>query len=377
MIYLDYAANTPIDKEVLDYYYEISQKYYGNPNSNHKMGLMAKEVIDKAMENIAKKFGVSKEEIIYTSGATESNNMAIKGVCERYKNNGKHIIVSSLEHNSIIASATAMQEKGFDVDLVPVNKDGLVDITELKKLIREDTILVSIVSVDSEIGLVQPIEEISKLLKNYPNIHFHTDAVQAIGKVKIDYSDVDLITFAPHKFYGVNGIGVLIKRKNTNLIPIINGGKSTTVYRSGTPVTPLIASVDKALDIALSNLEDRYNYVLNLNKMIIDHLKKYSFIHINNTDKSIPFTINFSIKGINSMDFAKMLEEKDVYISTKTSCCPLNTPSKLVYALTRDKSLALTSLRVSLSHLTTKEEINSFLNIFDECVEELKRNGKI
>lgn len=377
MIYLDYAANTPIDKEVLDYYYEISQKYYGNPNSNHKMGLMAKEVIDTATENIAKKFGVSKEEIIYTSGATESNNMVIKGVCERYKNNGKHIIVSSLEHNSIIASATAMQEKGFDVDLVPVNKDGLVDITELKKLIREDTILVSIVSVDSEIGLVQPIEEISKLLKNYPNIHFHTDAVQAIGKVKIDYSDVDLITFAPHKFYGVNGIGVLIKKKNTNLIPIINGGKSTTVYRSGTPVTPLIASVDKALDIALSNLDDRYNYVLDLNKMIIDHLKKYSFIHINNTDKSIPFTINFSIKGINSMDFAKMLEEKDVYISTKTSCCPLNTPSKLVYALTRDKSLALTSLRVSLSHLTTKEEINSFLNIFDECVEELKRNGKI
>lgn len=377
MIYLDYAANTPIDKEVLDYYYEISQKYYGNPNSNHKMGLMAKEVIDKATENIAKKFGVSKEEIIYTSGATESNNMAIKGVCERYKNNGKHIIVSSLEHNSIIASATAMQEKGFDVDLVPVNKDGLVDITELKKLIREDTILVSIVSVDSEIGLVQPIEEISKLLKNYPNIHFHTDAVQAIGKVKIDYSDVDLITFAPHKFYGVNGIGVLIKKKSTNLIPIINGGKSTTVYRSGTPVTPLIVSVDKALDIALSDLDDRYNYVLDLNKMIIDHLKKYSFIHINNTDKSIPFTINFSIKGINSMDFAKMLEEKDVYISTKTSCCPLNTPSKLVYALTRDKSLALTSLRVSLSHLTTKEEINSFLNIFDECVEELKRNGKI
>ena len=377
MTYLDYAANTPIDKEVLDYYYEISQKYYGNPNSNHKMGLMAKEVIDKATENIAKKFGVSKEEIIYTSGATESNNMAIKGVCERYKNNGKHIIVSSLEHNSIIASATAMQEKGFDVDLVPVNKDGLVDITELKKLIREDTILVSIVSVDSEIGLVQPIEEISKLLKNYPNIHFHTDAVQAIGKVKIDYSDVDLITFAPHKFYGVNGIGVLIKKKNTNLIPIINGGKSTTVYRSGTPVTPLIASVDKALDIALSNLDNRYNYVLDLNKMIIDHLKKYSFIHINNTNKSIPFTINFSIKGINSVDFAKMLEEKDVYISTKTSCCPLNTPSKLVYALTRDKSLALTSLRVSLSHLTTKEEINSFLNIFDECVEELKRNGKI
>ena len=372
MIYLDYAANTPIDKKVLDYYYDISQKYYGNPNSVHKIGKDAKNVIDKATENIAKKFGVSKEEIIYTSGATESNNMAIKGVCEKYKNKGKHIIISSLEHNSIIASATVMQDKGFDVDLVPINKEGLVDINELKKLIREDTILVSIVAVDSEIGLVQPIEEISILLKQYPNIHFHTDATQAIGKVKIDYSNVDLITFSPHKFYGINGIGVLIKKKNTNLIPLISGGKSTTIYRSGTPVTPLIASVDKALDIALFNQDDRYNYVLDLNKKVINHLKKYNFIHINNTDKSIPFTINFSIKGVNSKDFAKMLEEKDVYISTKTSCCPDNTPSKLVYALTKDESLALTSVRISISHLTTKEEIEKFLEIFDECIDNLK-----
>lgn len=377
MIYLDYAANTPIDKEVLDYYYEISQKYYGNPNSIHKMGRNAKEVIDKASENIAKKFGVSAEEIIYTSGATESNNMVINGICERYKNNGKHIIVSSLEHNSIIASATLMQDKGFDIDLVPVNKEGLVDIEELKKLIREDTILVSIVAVDSEIGLVQPIEKISRLLKDYPNIRFHTDATQAIGKVKIDYSDVDLITFSPHKFYGINGIGILIKKKNTNLIPLISGGKSTTVYRSGTPVTPLIAAASKALDIAVSNQEDRYNYVLELNKKIVNHLKKYSFIHINNTDNSIPFIINFSIKGVNSNSLAKMLEEKDVYISTKTSCCPENTPSKLVYALTKDKSLASTSLRVSISHLTTKAEISSFFNILDECIEELKKDGKI
>ena len=377
MIYLDYAANTPIDKKVLDYYYDISQHYYGNPNSTHKVGRYAKDIIDNATDNIAKKFGVSKEEIIYTSGATESNNMAIKGVCEKYKNKGRHIIISSLEHNSIIASATVMQDNGFDVDLVPINKDGLVDINELKKLIRNDTILVSIVSVDSEIGLVQPIEEIGKFLKEYPNIHFHTDATQAIGKVKIDYSNVDLITFSPHKFYGVNGIGVLIKKKNTNLIPIISGGKSTTVYRSGTPVTPLIASVAKALDIALSNLDDRYNYVLELNNKIINHIKKYSFIHINNTDKSIPFTINFSINNVNSKDFAKLLEEKEVYISTKTSCCPDNTPSKLVYELTKDKSLALTSVRVSISHLTTKEEIEKFLKIFDECIDKLKNNKKL
>lgn len=377
MIYLDYAANTPVDKEVLDYFYDISTNYYANPNSIHKLGLAAKNIIDTATKNIADNLHVLPEEVIYTSGATESNNMVIKGVCERYKNKGKHIILSSLEHNSTIASATFMQDKGFDVDLVPVNSNGLIDMNELKKLIRDDTILVSIVSVDSELGLVQPIEEIGEFLRDYPNIIFHTDATQAIGKVDIDFTNVDLISFTPHKFYGIPGIGVLIKKKNVNLIPLISGGKSTTVYRSGTPTTALIASADKALDIALKNEKKRYNHALKLNKKITEHLKTYDFIHINNTDKSVPFTINFSIKGINSKDFAKMLEDNEVYVSTKTTCCPENTPSKLVYALTKDKSLASTSLRVSVSHLTTEEEIDEFIKIFDKCIEELKTNGKI
>lgn len=377
MIYLDYAANTPVDKEVLDYFYDISLKYYGNPNSVHKIGVEAKKIIDDSTKNIAKNLGVLPEEIIYTSGATESNNMVIKGVCERYRNKGKHIIVSSLEHNSIIASATYMQEKGFDVDLVPITDKGLIDVEELKKMIRDDTILVSIVAVDSEIGLVQPIEEIGKLLKKYPNTLFHTDATQAIGKVSIDFSNVDLISFTPHKFYGIPGIGVLVKKKDVNLVPIIHGGKSTTIYRSGTPTTALIASADIALDIALKHQKERYKHVQELHDKVLDHFKKYNFIHVNSTKDSVPFTTNFSIKGVNSKDFAKLLEEREVYVSTKTTCCADNTPSKLVYALTKDKSLASTSLRISISHLTTKKEIEEFLKIFDECIKVLKDNGKI
>lgn len=377
MIYLDYAANTPVDKEVLDYYNEISLKYFGNPNSTHKLGRDAKEVIEKATDIIAKRFNVLPEEIIYTSGSTESNNMVIKGICKRYKNRGKHIILSSLEHNSIMASATSLQEEGFEIDLVPINSKGIVEVDELKKLIRDDTILVSIVAVDSELGIVQPIEEIAKFLKDYSNVCFHTDATQAIGKIDIDYSNVDLITFAPHKFYGINGIGVLIKKKHVNIIPLINGGKSTTVYRSGTPVTPLIASAAKALEIALDKQKERFEYVKKINNIIISHMRDFKYIHINNTENSIPFTINISIKGINSREFTKMLEDREVYVSTKTSCCPENTPSKLVYALTKDKQLASSSLRISLSHLTTEEEINSFLNIFDECIKELEVNGKI
>lgn len=371
MIYLDYAASTPVDEDVLDNFIKVTKEEYANPNSSHDLGAKAKEMIDNSTNKIAELLGVSSEEIIYTSGATESNNLVIRGIAERYKNRGKHIIVSSLEHNSIIASCTYLQEIGYDIDLIPINSNGLVDIDSLKSMIREDTILVSVCAVDSEIGLTQPIEEIGELLKKYENIVFHTDASQAIGKVKIDYTNCDLITIAPHKFYGMNGISILFKKKNVSLKPIILGGKSTTVYRSGTPVINMITSTSVALEKALSLLDERYEYISKLNKKIINKLNEYDGVHINNTDRSIPHTINISIKGVKSDVFASKLNENHVMVSTKTSCCPVNTPSKLVYALTKDKKLASTSLRISLSHLTTDAEIDEFLNIFDKCYKEL------
>lgn len=376
MIYLDYAANSPVDELVLDTYYEATKKYFANPNSTHKLGLEAKNVIDNATKNIAKNLNVLSEEIIYTSGASESNNLVIQGVLNRYKNKGKHIIISKLEHNSIIAPLQVMQNNGFEVDMVGLNKDGLIDIDELKRLIRDDTILVSISSVDSELGIKQPIEEIAKLLKNYDNIIFHTDASQSIGKININFEDVDLVTIAPHKFYGINGIGALIKKKNIGLVPIIYGGKSTTIYRSGTPALPLIVSLDKALELALSNLEERNKYVKHLNEIVKSELLKYSDIHINSTENSIPYTINFSIQGILSKDFVNRLSEKEVYVSTKSACCPDGTPSKSVYALTGNKKEASSSIRISLSHLTKEEELNEFFNIFSKTYKEFK-NGKI
>ncbi len=377
MIYLDYAANTKVDKEVLDLYYDTALNNYGNPNSNHDFGKQSKKLIDESTKKIANLLNIEPEEIIYTSGATESNNLAIKGICERYKNYGKHILLSSLEHTSIIAPATIMQEEGFEVELIPVNKQGLIDIETLKQMIRKDTILVSVCSVDSELGLVQPIESIGKLLKDYPNTYFHTDASQAIGKVTLDYKDVDLITIAPHKFYGTSDIGILVKKKNIGLKPIINGGRSTTVFRSGTPNLPGIVATSKALDIALTHQKERETYINELNKKIIDFLKQYKCIHINNTDASIKSTINFSIKGIKSQDVVDYLSNKEIYLSSKTSCCPIGTPSKLIYALTQDKKLASTSIRLSISHITTKEEINTFMEVFKKYIEELKQNGKV
>ena len=376
MIYLDYAANAPVDDEVLDVFYNINKKYFANPNATHKLGKEAKEVIDKSTENIAKIFNILPEEIIYTSGASESNNLAIKGICERYKSKGKHIITTPLEHNSITAPLSVMQKDGFEVDVVPVTKEGLVNVEELKNMIREDTILVSVIAVDSEIGLKQPIEEIGKILKDYPNTFFHVDASQAIGKVDIDLTNIDLMTIAPHKFYGVNGFGALIKKKNVSLVPIINGGKSTTIYRSGTPVTAMVVALDKALEKAYANMNERNNYIKELNTMVKEGLSKYDKVHIISTENSVPHTLNIAIDGVKSLEIAKKLEDFDVYISTKTSCCPSETPSKLVYAITNNKNLALSSLRISFSHLTTKEEIEKFLDAFDKVLKEMT-NGKI
>ena len=377
MIYLDYVASTPVDKCVLKTFNEMTENYYANPNSSHKLGLLSSSLIDKSTLNIARNLGVLEEEIIYTSGASEANNLVIKGICERYKNRGKHILISALEHNSIVASATDMQEKGFDVEIIPVNKDGLVSIEDLRKMLRDETILVSVCHADSEIGLVQPIKEIGNLLKEYPNCFFHTDASQAIGKVPLGYDNVDLVTIAPHKFYGLNGTGILIKKKGVSLKPQISGGKSTTVYRSGTPCLADIASCDIALDIALKEREKRYKYIKKLSDKVKAKLQEYKDVHINNTHNSIPHTINFSIKKVRAIDIQNALEKYDIYVSTKTSCCPVNTPSKLVYALTKDKSLSTSSIRLSISHLTTKEEIEEFLKAFDNIYKEYQDNGKI
>ena len=241
MVYLDYAANAPVDEEVLEVYYETSKKYFANPNAEHKLGKEAKKLIDKATENIAKTLRVLPEEIIYTSGASESNNLVIKGVAERYKEKGNHIIISELEHSSVVAPVNYLANNGFDVTVIGLNSEGLVDIDALKSAITDKTILVSICSVDSELGTIQPVEEISKIVKEYPNCIFHTDATQAIGKVNIDFSNIDFITFAPHKFFGLNGFGALINRNNIKINPIIHGVKSTTIYRSGTPAA--LASV--------------------------------------------------------------------------------------------------------------------------------------
>lgn len=371
MVYLDYSATTPVNKEVLESFSKAALNYPGNSNSLHKLGVKSNELIEASTNQIAKLLNVRSDEIIYTSGASESNNLAIKGIASKYKNRGKHIITTMFEHSSIYGPISYLQKDGYEVDFVKTNDSGIVSIDELKNLIREDTILISIASVNSEIGIRQPIEEIAKFLKEYPKIIFHVDATQSIGKDNVDFNDVDLVSFSAHKFFGLKGIGCLIRKEKIQLEPIIHGGKSTTVYRSGTPALPLIVSLSKALRLSLESVDKNYRYVKELNDYLKDNLGKYERVKINSNDVCIPHILNISVVGIKPETMQHALEEYDIYISTQTACSSGSGVSKAVLALTNDEERASSSIRISLSAITTKEECDKFLECFSLCYEKL------
>ena len=376
-IYLDYAANTPVDKEVLETFNEITMEYFANPNSTHCLGKITKTKIEEITKNILdllqKETNIKADsEIIYTSGSSESNNLAIKGVAKAYKENGKHIISTFLEHSSVSGPLTYLKEQGYEIDIVNITSDGKVDIDHLKSLLRNDTILVSICYVDSEVGIVQPIDEISNILKEYPNCFLHVDCTQAIGKIKTNLENVDLISFAPHKFYGLNGFGALVKNKDIVLEPLIDGGASTSIYRSGTPIIGQISALEKALQITFEKFNERQQYVKRLNEKLRNGLLKYNDVKINTLSNENPFILNISVNGIKATEFKGKLEQYGVCISIKSACTVTITPSRIVMAMTHDKKRALSSWRISLGHLVKEEEIDEFLKIFDVCYKGFK-----
>ncbi|HHV13619.1 MAG TPA: cysteine desulfurase [Clostridiales bacterium] len=371
MLYLDYAANTPVDCEVLDCFADITKRYMANPNSLHLLGRQAKLKIDEFTENIASLLKVKASEIIYTSGASEANNLAIKGIVQAYRQNGRHIISTCLEHPSVSGALTYLQSQGYEIDLVDVTKDGTIDLEHFKELLRQDTVLVSVCMVDSELGVRQPVEEISSILKDYPNCYFHTDATQAVGKIPVPFEVADCITFTPHKFYGMNGSGILVKKEQVVLQPLIHGGTSTTIYRSGTPVIGLAAAVLKALELSYGDMEERLAKVKKSNEYLKEKLLQYKKVRMNSTEYSVPHILNISVQGVKGGLFQEALEEEEICVSVKSACSVPNSPSRPVYAVSRDKKNALCSWRISLSHLTSQEELDCFLEAFGRCYKRL------
>lgn len=371
MIYLDYSANTPVDPAVLEAFCKTEQTYIGNPNSTHCAGRSAREEMARVTEGIARLLGVEPSEIIYTSGASESNNLAIKGIAQASRHVGKHIISTALEHASVGGALTALQQQGYEIDLVDIRRDGTIDLEQLRDLLRKDTILVSVCAVDSELGTVQPIEQIGEILKDFPNCCLHVDATQAVGKCSLIWDGVDTMSIAPHKFYGLNGSGLLLKKKSLIIEPQIHGGSSTTLYRSGTPTLALAVSVEKALELALTCQEEWVSYVRELNDSLRRAFLQYPAVGINSPNGAVPHILNLSVKGVKGTVFQRMLSERGVCVSVKSACSTEGTPSKAVFAVSRDRRNALSSWRISLSHLTTKKEVEEFLQEFDHCYKEL------
>lgn len=357
MIYLDYAADTPPCEAALAAFTEAARAYGANPNASHALGLAARARYAEVTANVAALLGVTPEELVFTSGATEANNLAVLGLARAYHSHGGHIVIGPMEHASVTAPAMALKAEGFTVDIARVRPDGKIDLLHLQSLLRPDTVLLSLCAVDSEAGVVQPLGEVAALLRSYPNCRLHVDATQAVGKLPVDLTGASLFTCSPHKFYGVTGVGMLAVRGGLRLTPLWHGGAGASPYRSGTPALALAASAEAALAEAMQTLPERLAAVRALNARLRALLGGFAFVTLNSPTDASPFILNFSVAGMKAQALIAALSQRGVCVSSKSACCAPAAPSHPVLAMTGDRKRAMNTVRVSLSHLTTEGEL--------------------
>lgn len=370
MVYLDYSATTPVLPEVLDSYNKVTEEYFGNPNSLHSMGIKSRELLDSANKQVAELLNIKESEFVYTSGATQANNMAIIGAALTYCRYGKRIVISKMEHQSIYGIAKYLEKLGFTIDYVKVTSEGVIDFDDLKKKVTKDTILVSVCAVNSETGARQPLKTVRQVIrKNNENCILHSDMTQAIGKVNININDVDLATMSGHKIYGPKGIGLLYKNRNLVLTPLLFGAEDGDL-NPGTPPLPLIVAFSKSLRLALKDLSKKEEVVRKYNETIISHLSEYPKIKINSSKYCIPHILNISLMDIKPETFIHALEADEVYVSSNTACSK-GKKSESVMNMYNDNKRAETTIRISLSYMTLPSEISDFLTSFDKHYKEL------
>jgi len=369
VIYLDHASRTPTDPQVLAEFCRVENEFFANPMISHAAGRMSNDEINRVTTVMAKLLGASPNEIIFTSGATESNNLAIKGLTRAYRHTGKHIITTCLEHSSVSSPLAVLKDQGYEVELVDILPNGTVDLDHFRVLLRHDTVLVCVSWVDSELGAVQPIQAIREALEKYPNCRLHVDASQAVGKIPVSFEHIDTLSFSPHKFNGICGCGVLLKKKSTLLDIQIHGGLSATAYRSGTTALSLASSSCKALELAIARQNERFEKVQALRQYVVQALTQYPQVRINSPKDGSPYILNLSVKGIKGSDFQAILDEHGVCISVKSACSAVGTLSRPVLAVSKDKKNALNSWRIGFSHITEFAEVEEFLKIFAKIIE--------
>ena len=375
IIYLDNASTTKIYPEVLNSYNEVCDKFFGNCSSIHGLGVKSSALLAKSREQILKSLKLNDYDLVFTSGATEANNLALKGYCKQYKNRGKHIIVSRIEHPSILETAKQLEAmEGFEVTYLPVNSFGVIDLNDLKNAIRKDTILVSIMAVNNEVGSINDIHEISKIVRKYPKIAFHCDAVQSLGKIDIDYNDCDLITITSHKIHGPLGIGALVMKKRISLTAEICGGGQEDGLRSGTSNLPGAVAFAKAVRIAQEKIVERFEQVskvaIPLHKYVMESKDLYeinSFGHLN------PYIINFSLKNKKASVVVEALSNQNIIVSSISACHSKGEKaSYVVMEMGKDEWISHNTLRISLSEENTVEEMLTFINALIKIVGEIR-----
>ncbi len=378
--YLDNSATTRVFDEVANLAIKVMTEEYGNASSVHHMGTLSANRVIEAKESIARTLKVDPQEILFTSGGTESDNLALIGVARANKWRGKHIITTEIEHPAILETVAYLEKEGFEITKLSVDDKGIISLDELRAAIRPDTILVSIMFVNNEIGAVEPIEEAGKLIKALnPDTVFHVDAVQAYSKVLIRprSMNIDLLSVSGHKIHGPKGIGFLYIKKGTKIVPICYGGGQQKGMRSGTENVPGIAGLGLAAKMCHENFEEHIEKLYELKKYLIDSLnERLSDIKINGPEceKGAPHIVSVSIKGLRAETVLNMLSEKHIYVSAG-SACTSNNPhvSGTLRAIGLDNSLLESTIRISMSLLTTKEEIDYLLDTLCSQVETMRK----
>ena len=373
IVYLDNAATTVVNKKVLEAYNKAKELYFANPSSIHIPGQEANRLLEKAREQILNTFKASDHELIFTSGATEANNLAIKGYCLKHQNRGKHIIVSNVEHPSVLECAKQLEKYfGFEVTFLPVNKGGVIEVETLKKALRKDTILVSIMAVNNEIGTINPIHEIAELLKNYPLIAFHVDATQAVGKIDLPYNEIDMFSFSGHKIHGLNSSGALIKRKKIELLPLMSGGGQENNLRSGTNDVALAVSLAKALRLENEKISENYTKIAAISGYLKEYVVSHSDLYELNSGDN-PYIVNFSTKTKKASVIVEALSGRGVMVSSTSACHAKEEPiSYVVQALGKGDQLAHNTVRVSFSSDNSLEDVKALIFNLESLIKEIK-----
>ena len=375
-IYLDNSATTQVHPEVKDAIQPYLSEKYGNPSSIHHKGQEAKKAVEDARKKVADLINAEPKEIIFTGSGTEGNNMALKGIAFANKDRGKHIITTKIEHKSILNSTKWLEKQGFDVTYLNVDENGTVDIEQLKRTIRSDTILVSVMFANNEVGTVQPIEEISNLLKN-KSIYFHTDAVQATGKLGLNVKEIniDLLTLSGHKMHATKGIGALYIRKGTKIEPFMHGGGQERNLRSGTENVPEIVGMGKAAEIAKKDLEKNSIYLKKLGKKLKEDIfREIPEIILNgHPEKRLPGNLNISFKYIEGESVVLLLDEKDICVATGSACTSNSLkPSYVLTAMKKDPVFMHGSIRFSIGAFNTEKDIDTITKTLPEIIKSLR-----